>query len=111
MEIRDHGSRFRRRFTGKCVGIRLQLPMTEMARSYIVFIRGAGADAWYEDLPYAAIAQPHGMTPRIPVIEVANDTHNFGIWRPHREADARNSRRLGDVSSKRVVALVVCAFT
>src|ERR1700720_3204729 len=56
----------------KCVGIGLELPVGAKARAHVVFVRAALTRGRQEHFPYATIAQPHGMTARVPVVEIAD---------------------------------------
>ncbi len=56
-----------------------------------------GAQPRHEQLPHpGAVAQPHGMAPPVPHVEVADHRDAAGIRRPHRKAHARHAVDLGD---------------
>jgi len=55
----------------------------------LVFV--ARLDPGDEDFPEALSAHPHGVTPAVPQIEIANDAHAFGRWCEYRKRNAANA--------------------
>ena len=80
--------RFRRQFAVERVRVGLQLLVSGEARAHVVLIRSALDDARDEELPDAAVAPPHGVAPRVPIVEFAGQRDGLRIRRPHGEAHA-----------------------
>ena len=87
--IPDARRRFRRQFAIERVGIGLQLLVRREARSHVVLIRSAHREPGNEQLPDTAVAPPHGMAARVPIVELAGQRNRLRIRRPHRETHAR----------------------
>ena len=78
------------RFQRERIGLFRQ-PIAEAILQFIL-VDLAGMDARHENFPDAALeAAAHGMTPAIPAIEIANDTHLARVRGPNGEAGAGNA--------------------
>ena len=66
--------------------------------------------AWDEDLPDAAIADPHGVPSCVPVVEVTDKADHFRVRSPHSESDAAHGTEFNHMRPERVKAFVVRAF-
>ncbi len=72
---------------GERVGLQRQAPA--VGADQLVLVGEAGANVGDEDLPDAGVAaQPHGMPPAVPGVEVAHHRDPPGVRRPDREVDA-----------------------
>src|SRR5579883_618424 len=70
----------------------------------------AGRQRRDEDLPDAAGAQPHGIAPPVPIVEIADDADALRIGRPDREGDAVRAVMLAAMSAQHIVAFVMGAL-
>ena len=102
--------RFRRQFAIERVGVGLQLLVSREARPHVVLVRSALGEPGHEELPDAAVAPPHGVAARVPIVELAGQRDGLGIRRPHREAHAGDAVAHDDVRAQRQPAFVERAF-
>ena len=78
------------RLQGIGVGTQRQLPALRVQQFELV--AGTGADCGQKELPYATFAaQPHGMAPAIPEVEIADHADAAGVGCPDREPGALDS--------------------
>ncbi len=110
IDIGDDRSRFRRRFHAKTIRIGLHLAIPTEARFDRVLVGRADLHARNEDFPNTACSQAHGIASGIPIVEIADDTHHDGVWRPHRKPRALQPIKRHDVCAERLVAFVICPF-
>src|SRR5208283_6117430 len=75
-----------------------------------IFVGRARAKPWHKQLPNAAIAPAHGVTPLVPFVEIASHRYQKGVGRPDGEADARHALRGSQVRAQGAEAFTVRAF-
>jgi len=108
--IPHDGSGLGRDFAREAVGIGLLLAVGVLARAHGVFVVGSDADAGDEQFPDAAGAKTHGMTALIPIVEIADHAHHFGVRRPDRESHAGNVVTGNRMRAHGAIAFVLRAF-
>jgi len=86
--LMDDAGGFGRDFGAEGVGIALELVGVVVTTLDAVLVDVARLDAGDEEFPDAAVAETHGMTGGIPVVENAGDGDGEGGGRPDGEADA-----------------------
>src|SRR5581483_10273505 len=85
------GSGGRRTLENKRQRIRLKRQHITGRPHDLIFVTFAGRESRDEYLPHAGgMAQPHGMAPSIPGIEITDDRNALRIRRPHSELHARH---------------------
>ena len=74
------------------VGVGFERDLVVCAQNF-KFVDIAPHHLGQKDFPYpAAVAQAHGVTPPVPLVEVADHRHPFRVGCPHSKAGARHAR-------------------
>src|ERR1043165_872775 len=75
------------------------------------FVDRLFAQTGHEDFPDAgSVMKPHWVTPPIPLIEVADQTDSFCVWRPHCEMNTSNSVHHANVGPELFIISIVGSF-
>ncbi len=93
------------------VGVGFQQDCAAVAVADFEFVQIARVQIGDEQFPHAAAAaDPHGVNPAVPAVEVADHADPFGIGRPYGEQDARDAIGLMQVRAQEPVGVPVLAL-
>ena len=82
-QVPHYGGRFRPQLHGECIRVGLY-PQISTGGFDFIFVKGACFQPGHKELPDPGSAHPsHGEKPAVPVVEIADNTDSFCVWRPN----------------------------